>query len=331
MCAIDNRSLAALKRRPLIRGTLAVLAAAALGATTFAGRANSAVVEGSLTFPSAFIPAMTVYARDVDSSKLHSVSTNESQASFKIDLPAGRYVFFAEPRQAGAPDIYGAFTQAAVCKARIATDPCEDHSLIVYTVGAKSAAPMISDWMIPDELADEFDQLLGNRPETSPQELGAPHFSEYPVAGGGVAAGAAGAGLPAAGQPAAPPILDFSGSSLSADKQERIQETVKAGPNFAGNMVIAQLPCGANCVDPIVVDLRTGKVQSPPALGQIIQDLPCRGDESILFRRNSRLLSVTRRRDAGITTQYFIWKPENSTFIQTAEYQRAPERFCTPP
>jgi len=310
-----------LKRPAWIRGSQAFLAAAILGAIAPAGRACAAAVEGSLTFPSAFIPAMTVYARDADSSKLHSVSTNESQTSFKFDLPAGRYVFFAEPRQAGAPQIYGAFTQAAVCQARKSSDPCADHSLILYTVGAKSPAPTISDWMIPDEMADEFDVLLGNRQETNPQELGAPHFSEYPAQGG--------AGR--TGPPPAPPALDFSGGSIPADKQERLQEAAKAGPNFAGNLRIAALPCGASCVDAFVVDLRTGKVQLPPALGQVIQDLPCRGEESILFRRNSRLLSVTRRRDAGITTQYFIWKAENSAFIQTAEYQRSAERFCTPP
>ena len=297
------------------------MAVTALAAVALAGSAQSAEVEGTLTFPSAFVPAMTVYARDVDSAKLHSVSTRESQVSFKMELPPGRYVFFAEPSQAGAPDVYGAYTQSVLCRARKAGDACADHSLVVYMACAKGPAPVISDWAIPDAQANEFDQLLGNRPEASPQELGAPHFSEYPVKATHAGDGA----------PAVPPALDFSSSGLAADKQERIQELVKAGANFAGHVVIAQLPCNGNCVDAVLVDLRTGKVLAPAALAQIIQDLPCRGDESVLFRYNSRLLSVTRWREGNISTQYFVWKPDNASLVQTAEYQRAAERFCTQP
>jgi hypothetical protein len=62
----------------------------------------------------------------------------------------------------------------------------------------------------------------------------------------------------------------------------------------------------------------------PPLQGQ----LPCRSDEALRFRRDSRLLSITRKRDTVIVTQYFVWKPETATLAQTAEYQRAPERFC---
>jgi len=294
-------------------------AAATLAAFALTGTALAVEVDGTLTFPHGFVPAMMVYARDLDSAKLHSVSTRESQISFKLELPPGRYVFFAEPSQAGAPEIYGAYTENVLCKARKATDPCDDHTLVVYTAGTKSAAPAISDWAIPDAQAEEFDKVLGTRPETSPQELGAPHFSEYPVKAGDVDSGA----------PAAPPALDFSGTSLAAEQQERIQELVKAGASFAGSVAVAELSCGANCVAAVFVDLLNGKVHAPAALAQIVQDLPCRAEESILFRRNSRLFSVTRRHDGGVSTQYFIWKPESSSLVQTAEYQRAEERFCT--
>ena len=275
------------------------------------------MVEGSLTFPSDFVPAMNVYAREVDSVRLHLVSTTESQVSFKMDLPAGRYIFFAEPSQPGAPEIYGAYTQSAVCKAHKITDRCDDHSPIVYVVGAKSAAPVISDWTIPDALANEFDQLLGNRQEQGPQELGAPHFSEYPA--------------PRGAELTAIQSLDFSGSGIAAEKQERIQEIAKSGANFAGSLALVRVPCGEYCSDAVLVDLRSGKVQAPPALAQLSHDLPCRGDESLRFRRNSRLMSITRRRDANVTTQYFVWKPENSSLLQTAEYQRSAERFCSVP
>ena len=286
-------------------------------ATALAGLAPAAAVDGTLTFPSAFVPALTVYARNLDTSKLHSVSTRESQTAFRIDLPPGRYVFFAEPSEPGAPEIYGAYTQSVLCTARNGTDACADHGLVVYSTGSTAATPAIGDWTIPDNLADEFDRLLGNRSELNTQELGAPHFSEYPVPT-----------LDSA-QPAA--AVDFSTSGLAAEQQERVQEIAKTGANFAGNLVLAAIPCGANCVDAVILDLHTGKAQLPPAFTRIVQDLPCRSDESILFRRNSRLLSITRKRDARIVTQYFVWKPDTASLNQTAEYQRTVERFCSLP
>ncbi len=282
------------------------------------GRAHAATVEGTLTFPSGFVPAMTVYAREVDGTRLHSVATHESQTTFKLELPPGRYTFFAEPSQAGAPQVYGAFTQSVLCKAHDAQGVCEDHTLVVVGVGnaadAAAAGPVIGDWAVPDILADELDHLLGNRTNPSVQELGAPRFSEYPSAH---------AELPA------PAALDFSPSNLPAEKQAHVREAMPAAPDFAGTLAITRLPCGNACADVLLIDWRNGRVLAPPQLAQITQDLPCRGDETILFRRDSRLLSVTRRRNGGIATQYFVWKADASALVQTAEYQRSIERYCS--
>lgn len=290
----------------------------------FVCSAHAATVEGTLTFPSGFVPAMTVYAREVDGTRLHSVATRESQTAFKLELPPGRYTFFAEPSQAGAPQLYGAYTQSVLCKARAAQDRCEDHSLVVIGVGVAdapagapvgaAASPVISDWAVPDELADELDHLLGNRTNPSVQELGAPRFSEYPSAH---------PDLPA------PAALDYSATTLSASMQAHVRAAMPAAPDFAGSLAVARLSCGNACVDVLLIDWRNGKVLAPPQLAQITQDLPCRGDETILFRRDSRLLSVTRKRNAGIATQYFVWKPDASALIQTAEYQRSIERYCS--
>ena len=281
---------------------------------------HAANVEGSLTFPSGFVPAMIVYAREVDSSRLHSVATHEAQITFKMDLPPGRYTFFAEPSQAGAPQLYGAYTQSVVCRARDAPDTCEDHALVVVNVGtadanaSETAAPAIGDWSIPDALADDLDHLLGNRTNPSVQELGAPRFSEYQSAHADLQA---------------PATLDYSASNLPPDKQAHVREVMPAAPDFAGTLAVARLPCGNACTDVVLIDWRNGKVQALPQLAQIAQDLPCRGDETILFRRDSRLLSVTRKRNGGIATQYFVWRPGASALIQTAEYQRSIERFCS--
>jgi hypothetical protein len=261
---------------------------------------------------------MTVYAREVDGTRLHSVATHESQTTFKLELPPGHYTFFAEPSQAGAPQLYGAYTQSVLCKAHGAQGPCEDHTPIVVGVAVAGdtavAGPVIGDWAVPDALADELDHLLGNRTNPSVQELGAPRFSEYPSA-----------------HPELPPpaALDYSTSNLPAEKQAHVREAMPAAPDFAGTLAVARLPCGNVCVDVLLIDWRNGKVFAPPQLAQITQDLPCRGDETILFRRDSRLLSVTRKRNGGIATQYFVWRPDVSTLIQTAEYQRSTERYCS--
>ncbi|MBS0611620.1 MAG: hypothetical protein JSS24_00425 [Proteobacteria bacterium] len=284
-----------------------------------AGTAWATVVEGTVSFPGGFLPAMTVYARAVEGGHLRSVGTHPAQGSFRLDLPPGHYAFFAEPSQAGAPQIYGAWTQAVTCHQRNAQDACEDHALITLSVGSAAieggAGPVIADWSIPDALAEEFDHALGNRTDPGPQELGAPRFSEYPVST-----------APTTIRPA----LDFSATDIGAEQQRHIREALPAAPNFAGGVALVQLPCGAGCVDLLLVEWKSGKVQAPASLERITQELPCRGEESILYRPDSRLLAVTRRRKDGIVTQYFLWKP-SGTLTQTAEYQRSAERYCSLP
>jgi len=127
-----------------------------------------------------------------------------------------------------------------------------------------------------------------------------------------------------------PPALDFSATDIASERQRHIREALPAAPNFAGEVALVQLPCGAGCVDLLLIEWKSGKVQEPAALERITQDLPCRGEESILYRADSRLLAVTRRRKDGIVTQYFLWKPVGG-LIQTAEYQRSAERYCSLP
>jgi len=56
--------------------------------------------------------------------------------------------------------------------------------------------------------------------------------------------------------------------------------------------------------------------------------LPCRTDEALLFRRDSRLLSVTRLRGAAVVTQYYVWNQKNAALVQSGEYQRTSQTFC---
>ena len=120
-----------------------------------------------------------------------------------------------------------------------------------------------------------------------------------------------------------------TGQFLDTERQAHVRELMPAAPDFAGTLAVTRLSCGNACVEVLLIDWRNGKVLAPPQLSQITQDLPCRGDETILFRRDSRLLSVTRKRNGGIATQYFVWKTDASALIQTAEYQRSIERYCS--
>ncbi len=295
--------------------TLLVAAAAAMVAPA---RANP--VEGSLRAPWSFLPAMTVYARDVDRGHLQSITTSEGQRVFRLELAPGRYTFFAEPSQAGAPPLYGAYTESAVCRARDAGAPCEDHALVVVGIAASPAREtphiLIADWALPDELSEEIDHLLGHRTAPSAQELGAPRFSEYPVAASGGSAAVR---------------LDLSGVHVDPAGETRLNDALARPPNFAGEVAVVEIPCGPDCVDVMLIERNSGRVQAPQALAQLSRDLPCRADESILYRRDSRLLSVTHRQNAGILTQYFLWNPRTAALVPTAEYQRPIERFCSLP
>jgi hypothetical protein len=80
-----------------------------------------------------------------------------------------------------------------------------------------------------------------------------------------------------------------------------------------------------------LIDWRSGKVVDPAILRTIDETLPCRGDEAVLFRRDSRLLSVTRAQGGGIVTAYYLWKPENAALVFTTEYRRSERQFCAVP
>ena len=109
---------------------------------------------------------------------------------FKLELPPGRYTFFAEPSQAGAPaTVRRLHAVGAGAQTHAAQEPCEDHALVVVDLGSADTAVAACDRVRSSAtgpsrttLADELDHLLGNRTNPSVQELGAPRFSEYPAA-----------------------------------------------------------------------------------------------------------------------------------------------------
>lgn len=275
----------------------------------------ASVIDGEISFPGGSIPNMTAYAYDLDTSRIRTVPIAPNQNKFSIDVPPGRYVVFLAPNEPGAPNIYGAFTQFSACSAREGGEGCADHSLITISLigRAAHARVTVNDWYLSDAIADRIDQLRGGTVSPASEPLGAPRFSEYKIA----------PMLPNATPPPEPPA-----AAQSAEERVRLQQALANGPNFSGYLTATLTPCGADCERLLLVDWHNGKLIEPADLDDIHNSLPCRGDEALAFRRDSRLLSVSRTRGSRIVTQYFLWKQDAETLVLTAEYERNQAQFC---
>jgi hypothetical protein len=296
---------------------LSLAAVASLGAR--AGAAAGAI-EGAVTFPAELVPSMTVFASDLDTSTIHSVQLIRGQTNFTVNVPPGRYLVFMAPNEPGAPNVYGAYTQYSLCASHD-IGQCEDHTLVPVTVTARAphAAVTIDDWYLTDDVAEQIDRIRGVAAGPDLESLSAPRFSEYPSAD--FDAGAT-------------PKVDSGGGELSEGDLEIVQRALSSGPNFAGHVTVTLTRCGPTCGRLILVDWRSGAVQELPLQGpqgaraEAEGTLPCRADQALLFRRDSRLLSVTRVRGAAVVTQYYVWNQKNAALVQSGEYQRTSRTFC---
>jgi hypothetical protein len=272
----------------LMRSSAAAIVSLGLFVSAVAG-----TIEGSLTFPSQFAPSMTAYAFDLDTARIRSVQLASGQAAFRLDVPAGRYQVFLAPNEPGAPNIYGAYTVYSLCSEHASGAGCDDHNLVTVTISAKTprAAVKIDDWYLSDDIDEQIDHMRGIATNANTEPLGAPRFSEYP--------------------------------------STRIDTPAPAGgPNFAGQVTVAVTRCGSGCLHVSLIDWRSGTQHDPAPLAEIQGTLPCRADEALLFRRDSRLLIVTRARGAAILTQYYLWNPADASLTLVAEYEVAAAAFC---
>ena len=299
----------------------------ALLGCTAARMSRAAVIEGEISFPSPSMPSMMAYACEIDTARRKTVSVAADQTKFSIDVPPGRYLVFLAPIEPGAPDIYGAFTQYSTCLARagvggtgaadseVPTDECPDHALLPVNLNSRNAhvAVKIDDWYLSDDVAQQLDHLRGLEVAADLGSLGAPRFSEYPIA-------------QAAASPA--PRLELGSIDGSDEQRAKLQQSLVGGPNFSAYLTAAFTPCGEACERLVLIDWRSGKVIEPAELNAINEKLPCRSDEAVLFRRDSRLLSVTRTQGNGIVTEYYLWKPETEALVLATEYHRSERQFC---
>jgi hypothetical protein len=293
---------------------LSLAAVASLGGSAGAG---AGAIEGAVTFPAQLVPSMTAYASDLDTLKIHSVQLMRGQSNFTVEVPPGRYLVFLAPNEPGAPDIYGAYTQYCLCASHD-IGKCEDHTLVPITISARvpRAAVTIDDWYLTDAVAEQIDHIRGVATSVPLESLSAPRFSEYPSA---------------PFDASAKPKVGYGGSGLTEEDREIVQRALSSGPNFAGHVTVTLTTCGLACGRLVLVDWRSGAIQELPPQdpGAPIQGaLPCRADEALVFRRDSRLLSLTRVRGSAVVTQYYVWNQKNAALVQSGEYQRTSQTFC---
>jgi hypothetical protein len=90
----------------------------------------TATIMGQLCYPSEGIPAMTVYAREVNTNQTYTLDTVENQADYSIQVPApGTYIMFAWV----GGSIGGSYSQAVPCGLQAA---CTDHTPIQLAMAA---------------------------------------------------------------------------------------------------------------------------------------------------------------------------------------------------
>ncbi len=295
---------------------MALQAAVSLGAC--AG-ALAGTIAGSVSFPSQVVPSMTVYASELDTSRLHTLLLARGQVNFTVEVPPGRYLVFLAPNEPGAPDVYGAFTRYSQCAPHGVDGACEDHALIPVTVTAKAphATVTVDDWYLTDDIADRLDRIRGAAGDRPPNEpLSAPRFSEYPSD---------------SYEAVAPPKIDFGAGELSVEDREIAEAALAGGPNFAGHVTVTLTSCGKACGRVLLIDWRSGGVQRLPPPGSSDDGqgtLPCKADEALLFRRDSRLLSLTRAQGTTIVTEYYVWNENAAAPIRGGEYRRPFQAFC---
>lgn len=285
-----------------------------------AAPASAGPVSGRLGTPTDVVPALTVYAWSLTGARLHSLTTEAGQTAYTLELPPGRYWLFTTPADPGAPPLYGAHTEFSACAHARAPGAaeCQGHALRAVTVERRRVDGVdLTDWRLDDAATRDLDRILG-RPAggiADEGQLAAPKFSEYPTA---AFAGARAATLAAAPDP-----------RLTRDRE--LLATALASPvNFAGRMVLVRLGCGAGCESVALVDVATGRVAYPPTLATLPASTPCSTRDALLFRRDSRLVTVTGRDRAELVTRYYVWDVDLGVLRFVASLASTLAERCAP-
>jgi len=114
---------------------------------------TTGVVQGTLCFPSEYIPAMNVYLKAAGSNTIYKLVSKENQRTFAFKkIPEGNYVAFAYTLEETSVDLNnkkskasGGYTRFVPCGLSV---DCKDHTLIDFKVkkGKTTNAIGICDW-----------------------------------------------------------------------------------------------------------------------------------------------------------------------------------------
>lgn len=116
--------------------------------------AGAALVSGSLSYPSEYIPAMRVCALDTDDpGRGYCTLTAIDDSTYRLVVPPGRWWLLAWPRDTGADGAPARYSEATACLAAGGSG-CDDHRLRPVSIVAGEHRNDIDllDW--PDERTD---------------------------------------------------------------------------------------------------------------------------------------------------------------------------------
>lgn len=99
-------------------------------------------INGTVCFPSEFIPEMIVYLQETTTNNTTNVQIAENQNNFSQQVPAGTYVAYAWLQDFS---VGGSYSQMVPCGLSV---NCIDHSLIQFVVSASQTVSGIAvcDW-----------------------------------------------------------------------------------------------------------------------------------------------------------------------------------------
>ena len=267
MCATihtaESRRLGVSVSRALVAGGRGV---AGPSAGAFAG-----TIAGTVTFPSQFVPSMTVYASDLDTSRIHTVQLARGQVNFTVEVPPGRYLVFLAPNEPGAPDVYGALHAVQPVRAACVADgACEDHALIPVAVTAKAphAAVTIDDWYLTDDIADQWTASAARAGAALP--IGTLERAEILRIPERIVRDI----------PRRPRSISAA-ANCPRRTASLCSRRSSGGPNFAGHVTVTLTRCGPACGRLVLIDWRSGAIQVLPPPGSHSRDpgnsaVPCR-------------------------------------------------------
>ncbi|MCK4724849.1 MAG: hypothetical protein KAT29_03565, partial [Anaerolineales bacterium] len=123
---------------------------------------STGTVTGKICYPSEFIPSMTAYFLNNETSVLSQLQIAENQTSYTMELEPGDYFAFAYPEEQSI-SLGGMYSEAVACGL---TAECTDHTLLVFTVtlGETIGSIDICDWYAQDQLPPPPGQAVQEGP-----------------------------------------------------------------------------------------------------------------------------------------------------------------------